>query len=585
MTGYDAFISYSHAKDKPLATALQSIVQRLGKPWYRRRSLRVFRDDASLSATPSLWPAIEQALAQSRYLILLASREAAASPWVAREVMYWLDHKGADTLLIAVTDGTLRWDHRVGDFVWHEDVPLPAVLTGRFAAEPKWVDLHAHRDSPDSRDAKLTELAANFAAAVHGVAKDDLLSQEVRQQRRALRLAWSAAAALLIFAGAAAWQWNAAVRSERIAVAESARAERNFTAAKSTIDNVMVDLVVGLRDIEGMRAETARRILGRAEAAMEKLASRTENDPEVLRSQAAMFGFFADTYTRLGDRPLAIEYFGKAINIYRPLVGLNRKWARQDVAVELAAALAALGGVRRLHGDLEGALAATAESLDIRRALVSKNPDGQDLRSDLSFALYQHGDVLRARGDVGNALKAYRESADISRSLVAQDPTNSERQRLLSIGIERIGVVQMEKRELAEALVAFRETLDIARRLTAKDPGNMEWRSDLTASLEYIGDVLLAQGDLAGARTAYGEALDIRRKLAASDPSNYKWQTSVVLLLVRLAWTGDDPRARWSEALEILRPLHAKGKLEPVQQEWIAHIEGELAKLTPVSSR
>ena len=28
---YDAFISYSHAKDKPIATALQTVVQKLGK--------------------------------------------------------------------------------------------------------------------------------------------------------------------------------------------------------------------------------------------------------------------------------------------------------------------------------------------------------------------------------------------------------------------------------------------------------------------------------------------------------------------------------------------------------------------------
>jgi hypothetical protein len=74
---YDAFISYSHAKDKPIASALQSTIQRLGKPWYRRRVVRVFRDDTSLSATPGLWPAIEQALDNSRFLIVLASPEAA----------------------------------------------------------------------------------------------------------------------------------------------------------------------------------------------------------------------------------------------------------------------------------------------------------------------------------------------------------------------------------------------------------------------------------------------------------------------------------------------------------------------------
>src|SRR5688572_16313067 len=70
MPAYDAFVSYSHAKDKPIAAALQSVIQRLGKPWYRRRALRVFRDDTSLSATPSLWPSIEAALGNSRFLIL-----------------------------------------------------------------------------------------------------------------------------------------------------------------------------------------------------------------------------------------------------------------------------------------------------------------------------------------------------------------------------------------------------------------------------------------------------------------------------------------------------------------------------------
>src|SRR6195256_2927934 len=90
MALYDAFVSYSHARDKPIASALQSGVQRLGKPGFRRRALRVFRDGPSLSATPHLWPSIEQALGQSRFLILLASPEAAASRWVGQEIAYWL---------------------------------------------------------------------------------------------------------------------------------------------------------------------------------------------------------------------------------------------------------------------------------------------------------------------------------------------------------------------------------------------------------------------------------------------------------------------------------------------------------------
>jgi hypothetical protein len=72
MAAYDAFISYSHVKDKPIAAALQSVVQKLGKPWYRRRALRVFRDDTSLSVTPHLWPTIEQMLRQSHHPARLA---------------------------------------------------------------------------------------------------------------------------------------------------------------------------------------------------------------------------------------------------------------------------------------------------------------------------------------------------------------------------------------------------------------------------------------------------------------------------------------------------------------------------------
>jgi WD40 repeat protein len=229
---YDAFISYSHAKDRAIAANLQSVIQTLGKPWYRDRALRVFRDDTSLSATPYLWPSIEKALAQSRYLILLASPEAASSPWIAKEVAYWLENKSADTLFIGLTDGELVWDGPEGDFQWSLGPPLPEALKGRFAAEPKWVDLRAYRASKGSRDVKFLELGADFAATIHGIPKEDLLSQEVRQKRRALRQAMSAAVLLLGLALVAVWQWRVAEHETTRAEAETARAEAETLRAE-----------------------------------------------------------------------------------------------------------------------------------------------------------------------------------------------------------------------------------------------------------------------------------------------------------------------------------------------------------------
>ena len=56
--GYDAFISYSHAADGELAPALQRGLQRLARPWHRKRALEVFRDQTGLSVSPALWSSI-----------------------------------------------------------------------------------------------------------------------------------------------------------------------------------------------------------------------------------------------------------------------------------------------------------------------------------------------------------------------------------------------------------------------------------------------------------------------------------------------------------------------------------------------
>jgi hypothetical protein len=137
--GYDAFISYSHAGDGKLAPALQAGIEKFAKPWYRVRALKVFRDQTSLSANPGLWPSIETALSRSSWFVLLASPEAAASPWVAKEIQWWLEHRSVDRLLIVLTGGTLHWDDAIGDFD-DRSTALPALLREAFTEEPRWVD-------------------------------------------------------------------------------------------------------------------------------------------------------------------------------------------------------------------------------------------------------------------------------------------------------------------------------------------------------------------------------------------------------------------------------------------------------------
>ncbi len=224
---YDAFISYSHAADGRLAPALQKGLHHFAKPWYRMRALHVFRDETSLSATPELWPTIEAALANSRYFILLAAPEAAASLWVRREIEWWLGNRGTAEMLIALTDGSIVWNRGRGDFDWHQTTGLPDMLRSRFSDEPLYVDLRWARSADDIslRNQKFAEAVSNLAAPLHGKSKDELIGEDVRQHRRTRLVGATAVAAIIIFAIVAVWEAFVAERRRTVAVSRQLAAQ------------------------------------------------------------------------------------------------------------------------------------------------------------------------------------------------------------------------------------------------------------------------------------------------------------------------------------------------------------------------
>lgn len=226
---YQAFISYSHAVDGKLAPALQTALQDFAKPWFRRRSLRIFRDDTGLSATPELWTSIELALSRSEYLILLASPDAAQSPWVDREVAYWAHHRSASTVLVALTDGDLRWDPANGALDVARTDALPPSALSLLPNEPLYVDLRwaRHADHLSLRQPLFRDAVARLAAPLHGKSKDELIGEDLRRHRRRIRAAWSLAvvfALLAVFAGIAAF----VARDQR----NRARAERDVAISR-----------------------------------------------------------------------------------------------------------------------------------------------------------------------------------------------------------------------------------------------------------------------------------------------------------------------------------------------------------------
>ena len=135
----DAFLSYSHTEGR-IAQAVQSGLQRLAKPWFRRPLIRIFRDQTSLSANPGLWSEIEPkpqpvealhpaGLAGGRELKVGRTRGGAADRSIAL----------IQNFLIVVTDGTIRWDAAATDFDWSATTCLPQALAGRLTERTMYV--------------------------------------------------------------------------------------------------------------------------------------------------------------------------------------------------------------------------------------------------------------------------------------------------------------------------------------------------------------------------------------------------------------------------------------------------------------
>ncbi len=146
----------------------------IGHNRLRRARRRIFRDVNQLAYTPDLQATIEEALEQSRFLVVIASEESLDSEWVQREISWWLIHHTRSTLLV------LDVEHAPDDRSW-------LAATSLAGLDPAQV-FHAYRPEPGRRRKRLQNLQAaglGIAALLDGRPLAELREQCARLGRRA----------------------------------------------------------------------------------------------------------------------------------------------------------------------------------------------------------------------------------------------------------------------------------------------------------------------------------------------------------------------------------------------------------------
>ena len=217
---YEAFLSYRHLpRDRGVTVGLQRRLEGMRIPAgvrpspERRRLGRFFRDEDELPTSGSLSNQIQEALCQSRYLVVVVSPRTEESLWVRREIEFFAEQHGRDHILVALAEGT------IGE-------SLPALLATRLvrakdgsvievADEPLAADL----TQDDGR--RLRSESLRIAAALMGCGYDGL-----NQRMRLRRMRIAAAIAAGVAVGSIGFG-SYALRQERLLAASFEQTQRN----------------------------------------------------------------------------------------------------------------------------------------------------------------------------------------------------------------------------------------------------------------------------------------------------------------------------------------------------------------------
>jgi hypothetical protein len=219
---FRAFISYSTDPDYRLSRRIESFVEDFHRQKFASTislpPIQVCRDGsdfiaqrarASLPADQSIRTLIERYLDESEYLVVLCSAKACASKWVAAEIEWFLAHRGADRVLLVVSEGRDPAANPAEVF------PKP-ILDAGLHHEP-YYDLRGFRGRQSRSWIKVRdsdEELVNLATRLHGETSGNIMPlwhRETLEKARRERVRFGGLALLFaLIAGIALWQRNVA---------------------------------------------------------------------------------------------------------------------------------------------------------------------------------------------------------------------------------------------------------------------------------------------------------------------------------------------------------------------------------------
>lgn len=570
----------------------------------------LFKDREEEAAGASIGAAVEAALSNSEFLIVICSPRSAQSQWVNRELAWFKTHRDPAKILALIVDG----NPGRGD----ETECFPAALTHRVLPDltvtDERHDAPLAADARDSGDGK-RNARLKLAATMLGVGLDELVNRDDR--RRALRQRWVTAASLLFGGSMAGLAWLA-VQARNEAQVQRAQAEGlvefMITDLRKTLQpKVQIEVLGSIADrakafyavqsrypmdeealarrsrvlkllaaleVDRGDSDGSVRLFEQSVAASGELLARDPDNPERILDQAFALQGLGNVLFQRGDYAGAENRMQEAVRLTTHLVDdIERK---DEWLSEQGSAFANLGIVQLQQRRFTPAAANLQKALSIKRPALAKKPESREGWPDFAATLAWAADAATQNGSDDEAFRYRLEEQKLYQTLLSEEPDDLITMSALMASQMRQADALLQQANYPAALALARQAIPLAETALRADPGNTVVGDDAAKAFAVLAEAELMAGNVSRAETAAARSEALVNKLVSTDPAINNWNGP---MLGRARLVGIQSRARLassrSACLAALRPLGP----ESVRLEKLSAARPSDAKLALVAAK
>jgi serine/threonine protein kinase len=232
-----------------------------------------------------------------------------------------------------------------------------------------------------------------------------------------------------------------------------------------------------------------------------------------------------------GTQPARRELLQAALKYYETFLRDNA--SDPKLRLEMAVALAHVGGIQSEIGSKTEALQAYQRSRDLYRALLAERAGHAQLRADVARVDNRIGLLLVETGQAG-AEVAYHRARTALTELCGQQPNDLELQFDLAAVLANLANWYRSQGAMPEARACLEENRDLMQRLVNKRPGEARFVAGLSGSLVNLGAFLLTADQPAKALESYQAARDLLEKATAAHPGDTDLQARLARIYLQI---------------------------------------------------